>query len=119
MPRDDRHHPVDLRATDRGSDVGSGDEDTTVGLEGDGILACEPAEALSVGEVERALEREPRDRAVHRAGIEVAEAQPLGEAPGNRALPRACGPVDGNDHQLGSFIAWSRTRGGRKSRGSL
>ena len=52
MPRDDRHHPVDLRAADRRGDVGAGDEDAAVALEGDRVLAREFAEALAVGEVE-------------------------------------------------------------------
>ena len=65
-----------------------------------------PAEPLTVGEVERLLEGQPRERAVHRPGIEVAELEPLGEPPRDRALARAGGPVDGNNHQLRSFIAW-------------
>ena len=111
--------PVDLRAADRRGDVGAGDEDAAVALEGDRVLARELAEALAVGEVEGALQRKPRERAVHRAGVEVAEPEALGEPPRDRALARAGGPINGNDHQLASIIVWLRSRGGRKSRGSL
>ena len=54
------------------------------------------------GEVERdaAAARQPRQRAVHRPGVEVAEAEPLGEKPCDRALAGPCGPVDGDDHQV-------------------
>ena len=100
VARDDRHHPVDLRAADRRGDVGAGDEDAAVALEGDRVLARELAEAVAVGEVEGALQREPRERAVHRAGVEVAELEALGEPPRDRALARAGGPVDGDNHRL-------------------
>ena len=36
--------------------------------------------------------REPRERAVHRARVEVAEAEPLGEPPRNLLLPAPAGP---------------------------
>ena len=46
-----------------------------------------------------AREREPGERAVHRAGVEVAEAEPLGEQPRDRALAGSGRPVDGDDHR--------------------
>src|SRR5205823_4961960 len=100
MSRDDRHHAVDLRAADRRRDVDAVDEDALLVLERDRLLARERAEALAVGEVEAALEREPRERAVHRAGVEVAEGEPLGEPPGDRALSGPGRPVDCHDHRL-------------------
>ena len=57
--------------------------------------------ASSSAQVERepAPAREPGERAVHRPGVEVAEAEPLGEQPRDRALAGPCGPVDCDDHQ--------------------
>jgi hypothetical protein len=100
MARDDGNHAVDLRATDRSRDVGAGDEDALLVLEGDGVLAREPPETFAVGKVERLLERKPRERAIHRAGVEVPELEPFGEPPRDSALARAGGPVDCNDHRL-------------------
>ena len=45
--------------------------------------------------------REPGQRAVHRAGVEVAEAEPLREAARDGALSGPRGAVDGDDHRLG------------------
>ena len=64
-----------------------------------GLLARELRQSLGVAEVEPALHREPRERPVHRARVEVAEAEALRERPRHRALARACGPVDRHDHR--------------------
>src|SRR5262249_21733519 len=79
---------------------GSGDEDPAPGFERHGMLARKHAETLAVGQIEPVLESEPRQRAVHRAGVEVAEPEPLGEPPRDRALAGPCRAVDGNDHRL-------------------
>ena len=44
------------------------------------------------------LQGRPGHGAVHGAGVEKAEAQPLGQRPGNRALAGAGRSVDGDDH---------------------
>ncbi len=82
-------------------------------VEVDRVLARELAELLAVVEVERSLEREPGQRAVHRAGVEVAEAEPLGEAPRDRALAGPAGP------SMATIIVGTQTRAGRRIRGSL
>src|SRR5205807_1724791 len=69
-------------------------------LERDRVRGRELAQRLGVPEREPALHREPRDRAVHRTGVEVAEAEPLGEPPCDRAFACPCGAVDGDDHRL-------------------
>ena len=56
-------------------------------------------------------QREPGQRAVHRAGVEVAEAEPLGEPPGDRALAGPCGPVDGDDHRCVTESSSSKNPG--------
>src|SRR5207302_10171973 len=64
------------------------------------VRGRELAQGLGVAEREPALHREPRDRAVHRTGVEVAETEPLGEPPCDRAFACPCGAVDGDDHRL-------------------
>ena len=97
---DDRDELVDVRLADRGGDVAAVDEDAALLVEPDRVLGRERGELA--GEVERdaAAPRQPRQRAVHRPGVEVAEAEPLGEKPCDRALAGPCGPVDGDDHQV-------------------
>ena len=115
MARDDRHHPVDLRAADRGGDVGAGDEDAAVVLEGDRVLAARAAPRRSPSERSNArLQREPRERAVHRAGVEVAEA---GAA--RRAAARPCSCPRRRARRLRRSSSRHATPGGRRSRGSL
>src|SRR5262249_43190279 len=58
------------------------------------------AEALRLVERDALADREPRERPIHRAGVEVAEAEPLGEPARHGALARARGPVDRHDHRL-------------------
>ena len=112
VARDDRDELVDVGLADRGGDVGAVDEDATRVVEADRVLGRELGEL--VGEVERepAAPREPGERAVHRAGVEVAEAEPLGEKPCDRALAGPCGPVDGDDHQV--VVARSESRRSKK-----
>ena len=99
MARDDRNHPVDAGLADRGRDVGAADPDPVALGEEDGLLPRQLRQPLRVAEVEPALHREPRERSVHRAGVEVAEAKPLGERSCHCALARSCGPVDCHDHR--------------------
>ena len=49
---------------------------------------------IRVGEVEAALEAPPRERAVHRPRVEVADAEPAGHGLGDAALAGARGAVD-------------------------
>src|SRR5581483_6007066 len=100
LPRHERHEPVDPRLADRGGDVAAGDRDAPVLAERDGVLRRELGERRAVLGVDPALGGEPGERAVHGAGVEVAEAEPRRERPGDGALAGPCGPVYGNDHRL-------------------
>ena len=64
-----------------------------------GVLARERAERRAVSERDPRSQREPGERAVHRAGVEVAEAEPLGERARDGALAGPCRAVDGDDHR--------------------
>ena len=75
MAGHDGHHPVDAGFADRGRDVGAADPDPVVLGEEDGLLTRELREPLRVAEVEPALHRQPGERPVHRASVEVAEAE--------------------------------------------
>src|SRR5207247_5081099 len=92
--------PGDARLANRGGHLRSGDQDAPRLLELDRIGGCQPTEPGAVAQIKRALHRQPGHRAVHRAGVEIAKAQPLGETPRNRALACPCGAVDGDDHRL-------------------
>ena len=50
------------------------------------------------------------DAAVHRARVEILEAQPLGQPPGDRRLPRTENAVDGDDAQHLAHVATPRER---------
>ena len=69
-----------------------------------GCSACELAEAARRPRARSLAQREPRHRPVHRARVEVADAQPLRKAACDRALAGPCGPVDGDDHRLASDV---------------
>jgi len=71
----------------------------------------ELGEAVGLVERHAALHGEPRERPVHGAGIEVAEAQALGEQAGNRALSGSRRPVDGNDHRVVTALSSSKNPG--------
>ena len=53
--------------------------------------------AVHVGRVDVLAQRPQRHGAVHGAGIDIGEAQPRGQAPGDGALSRARRAVDGDD----------------------
>ena len=99
VPCDHGNEPVDVRPADRIGHVTAVDENPAPLVELDRVLDRELGEL--VGQVERqsATARKPGERAVHRPGIEVAEAEPLGELPCDRALAGPCGPIDCDDHQ--------------------
>jgi hypothetical protein len=90
---------IDLRQADRVGDVLLANEDA-LAFERD--LGClgEAAKRGAVVEGNPLLERQPRQRAVHGAGVEVAEAEARGEAARDRALARARGAVYRHDHPL-------------------
>src|SRR5215218_6576558 len=111
VPRDHRHEAVDIGPADRGGDVGLADRDAAALVEADGIVGRELAQLLAVRERDAALAREPRERPVHRAGVEIAEAQLLGEAPGDRALAGPRRPVDGDDHRCVTESSSSKNPG--------
>ena len=100
--RDDGNRAVDARLPDRRRHVLAGDRDVTRRVELHRMRGGELPEALAVLERDVLAQRQPRHRPVHRARVEVADAQPLGEAACDRALARPCGPVDGDDHRLAS-----------------
>src|SRR5207247_11208952 len=79
MSRDDGPHPVDARLPDGRRDVDAGDPDAAMAVERDGLGARELGEGGGIAEVHALPHREPRERAVHRARVEVAEAEPRGE----------------------------------------
>ena len=63
-----------------------------------GSRRASAASARAVVERSCLLERKPGERAVHRTGVEVAKAEALASAPGDRALAGAGRAVDGDDH---------------------
>ena len=54
-------------------------------------------EGLGVIGGDPALQREPGERAVHRAGVQIAQAQPTRKRPGDGALTRPAGTVHSHD----------------------
>ena len=101
VPCHDRHRSVDLRLADPPRDVLARDLDVPRRAERHGIGVRERLERRTVVEGHSFVEREPRQRAVHRPGVEVPESEPVRERPGDRALPRSRGPVDRHDHRAG------------------
>ena len=100
MPRDDRDGGVDLGRADLGRHVVARRSKTPLALaELDGMLAREVRRARARRRAStRVVQREPGESAVHRAGVEVAEAEPSGERARDRALAGAGRPVDRDDH---------------------
>src|SRR5512133_3194532 len=111
VARDDRDEAVDVGLADRGGDVGVRDPDAAVLVEGDRLLGRGLAELVAVPQRHPALARKPGQRAVHRAGVEIAKAQPLGQSPGDRALAGPCRPVDGDDHRCVTESSSSKNPG--------
>src|SRR6476469_3674308 len=111
VARDDRDEAVDVGLANRGGDVRVGDPDAPLLVEADRRLGRELAELVAVAERHPALAREPRQRPVHRAGVEVAKAQPLGQAPGDRALAGSRRAVDGDDHRCVTESSSSKNPG--------
>src|SRR5439155_20545624 len=114
MAGDDGDEPVDLRPPDRRGDVRAGDEAAPVLVEVDRVPRGELAEPGALVERDSLAESEPGDGAIHRAGVEITEAQALGEAPRNGALSGPGRPVDRNDHPLSpsaKALAGSEGRG--------
>jgi len=99
MARDDRHEPIDAGLPDRGGHVGARDRDAARLIEVDPVLAGQAAEPLALAERDALPHRQPRERAIHRPGVEVAEAEAFCEPACDRALSRPGGPVDGDDHR--------------------
>src|SRR5581483_8096193 len=102
----------DLRRPDRGTHVAPADEDARAAvLEAEVERGGDLREAATVfvrerRDVVRAVDargqssvvtRFERGRAVDRAGVEVDEAEAVGEGAAHRALPRPRGPVDRHD----------------------
>jgi hypothetical protein len=98
IPCDDGNHPVDFGLPDRRGHIGAVDPDAVVLVEPHGLLLRESRDRIGVREVEVAPHREPGERAVHRARVEVAEVEPLGERARHSALARSRRSVDRDDH---------------------
>src|SRR5215208_1210904 len=111
MARHNGDEAVYLRASNRRRHVDARDGHAPLVVERDGMLASELAETFAVAEIEAALKRQPGERAIHRPRIEVAEREPLGEAPGDGALARARRPVDCDDHRLATDSRSSKKPG--------
>src|SRR5205814_998895 len=111
VPGDDGHEPVDPRVADRGGDVAAGNPHAPFVLEGDRVLTRELAELRLLVERQVVLHREPRQRAVHRPRVEVAEAQPLRQGAGDGALAGPGGAVDGDDHLWATESSRSKNPG--------
>src|SRR5207244_1440946 len=111
VARDDGDHPVDVGLADRGGHVGARDPHPALLIEGDRVLVRELAKARAVGERQAALQREPGERAVHRTRVQVAEAEPLRELLGDRALAGAGRPVYGDDHRCVTESSSSKNPG--------
>jgi len=99
MAGDHGDEPVDLGLPDLGRDVRLGDPDRAALVEVDGMPFGQHAERRPVLEVERTLEREPGHGPVHRARVQIPEAESLGQPAGDGALPGSGGPVDCHDHR--------------------
>src|SRR5207253_3676970 len=99
VPSDDRDEPVDAGLADRRSHVGARDEYPPALVEDDGVLGRELGEPIALTERHAPLHGEPRQRAVHGARVEVAEAEPLREPLRHGALASPGGAVDGHDHR--------------------
>ena len=61
--------------------------------------ADQPGQRVAVVGVDAVLHRGRGQLAVHRARVDVAVAEPVGERPRDRALARAGGPVDRDHHR--------------------
>src|SRR5262245_36997754 len=123
MTRDRGHGGVDHGRADLGRDVVPGDGDTAALAELDRVLARERDERADVVELDAVVLGEPREGAVHLPGVEVAETEPYGERPRDRALPRSGGAVDRDDHAATSapltpLPALGASRARRRSPGS-
>src|SRR3954452_11997086 len=87
----------DLGAADLQRDVLPVKRDGAVGKV-DPSRAGQRADGARVVGVAAGTQRGQRDRPVHRPGIEVREAEALGERPRNRGFAGPGGAVDGDDH---------------------
>ena len=116
LPADEllAHAEVGRHGADRGRDVGRPDRladvvavDQHVGVLGVGAelqrqLAGQGGDPVGVGEVDVARQRPPGERAVHRAGVDETQAQPLGHAARHAGLSRARRSVDRDDEGTGT-----------------
>jgi hypothetical protein len=80
VPGHDRHRRVDHRLADRPGDVGAGDHDGAAFAELDRLLARQGRERDLVVERDPPPLGEPRQGAVHRARVEVADTEPHRES---------------------------------------
>src|SRR5205823_4541007 len=105
---------VDPRLANRRRHVDARDPYAPLAVERDGIRARELAERRPVPRRQPPLQREPGERAVHRARVEVAEAEPLRQTARDRALacPGVAATTDGAAAETspGTRISSKRSR---------
>ncbi len=95
------NEPVDLRVADRSRHVLAVHLDAAVTPERDRVRERELGERRPVREIRSVAPCDPGQRPVHRARVEVAEAEPARERRRDGALPGAGRAVDGHDHVAG------------------
>ena len=89
-----------LAAADRGRGVLAVDRHLAVVGHGEVHRPCDLGRGLDVGDGHALAQRGEGDGPVHRAGVEVPQAEPARHRFADRALARSGGAVDGDDHQL-------------------
>ena len=94
----------DPLGADLGRHVTTVDEHPPVG-ERDADRLREGGEPGVVVERQASLERDEGHGAIHRAGVDVAPAEPRGERPGGRTLAGPGGSVEGDDHVVAPAVA--------------
>ena len=114
--RDRRDRGADLGGADRLADVGAADRHgraRRVGADLERELARGGGHGIHVGEVETALEAPPGERAVHRPGVEVADAEPAGHGPARRC---SCPSRRVRRSRSSGVRSWARQPSGGLSR---
>ena len=115
MSADGRNRPADARCSGLAPD-GVSVDDEAVWSELDLCVLGERRQGGPVGRVDPGVERLRRERAIHRARVEMGEPQRARDATSDRALARAGRAVDRDDERtavdrpLGAFGCGHRPR---------
>ena len=97
----------DVEASNRLGHIATIEQHTVAG-QLDADAARKVGQFLGRSEIDALLTGRQRDRAVHRSGIEEAEAQTARQATGCTALSGAGGSVDGDNHGSGEVLVFLR-----------